>query len=377
MEHFECAVVGGGAAGASVAYELSRYGSVVLIERESALGYHSTGRSAAVISENYGPAMWQVLVSASRPFFEQPPRGFATHPLLHRIGALYFGTIDEEPELLACRNELESRNVACELMAAADAARLSPCVRTEFFSTALFEPGCADIDADALLQGYIRAGKARGLRVVMASDVTGLERRNRLWHLRTPSTNLTASRVINAAGAWADDVALRAGIRPKGLQAYRRTAILFNPPASADLRRWPMTFDQSETWYFKPESGRVMVSPVDKTPTPPSDAAPDEYDIAVAADRIERATTMSVARIHRSWAGLRTFARDEQPVIGPDSDSPSFIWLAGQGGNGVMAAPAAAQLAAALAMGETLPRFVEDYRLNVDLLLPARLAQEP
>jgi D-arginine dehydrogenase len=373
MEHFECVVVGGGAAGAAVAYEMSRFGKVVLIERESGLGYHSTGRSAAVISENYGPSMWQVLVSASRPFFEQPPPGFATHSLLHRIGALYFGTLDQEPDLLACRYELERRNVACKLMAAADAASLAPSVRTELFSTALYEPGCADIDANALLQGYVRAGRARGLRVMMATGVTGLERRGGLWHLHTSTASVTASRVVNAAGAWADDLALLAGIQPKGLQPYRRTAILIDPPASADVRRWPMTFDMSETWYFKPESGRVMVSPVDKTPTPPCDAAPDEYDVAVAADRIERATTMTVGRIYRSWAGLRTFASDEQPVIGPDSDDPTFVWLAGQGGNGVMGAPAAAQLAAALGMGEAPPRFVEEYPLELDLVLPSRL----
>jgi D-arginine dehydrogenase len=181
--------------------------------------------------------------------------------------------------------------------------------------------------------------------------------------------------VINAAGAWADDLAARAGIKTKGLRPYRRTAITFDPPAGADMRSWPMTFDVAGTWYFKPDGGRVMVSPVDKAATDPCDAAPDEIDVAVAVDRIERVTTMTVSRIHSKWAGLRTFAIDEQPVIGPDPDEGSFIWLAGQGGNGVMVAPAAAQLAAALATGSTLPGFVATSCIDLETMTPARLSR--
>lgn len=373
MDHFDCVVVGGGAAGASIAYELSRHASVVLVERESGLGYHSTGRSAAVISENYGPLGWQALVTASRAFFEAPPEGFAAVPLLHRIGALYFGTASQDGELKSAMSELERRGVPCRLMSAADAASLSPTVRTELFATALYEPNCADIDADALVQGYIRLGKANGLRALLSTEAVRLERQGGVWHVRTSGATFTADRVVNSAGAWADDVAQRAGIRPKGLTPYRRTAITFDPPADADIRTWPMTFDQDETWYFKPEAGRVMVSPVDKTATPPCDAAPEEYDIAVAVDRIETATTMKVGRVVSRWAGLRTFAPDQQPVIGPDPDEPSFHWLAGQGGNGVMGAPAAAQVAAALVLGRNLPNFLDEYRLDLCSILPDRL----
>jgi D-arginine dehydrogenase len=373
MNHFHCVVVGGGAAGTSIAYELSQHASVVLVERESGLGYHSTGRSAAVISENYGPLGWQKLVTASRSFFEAPPAAFASAPLLHRIGALYFGTATQSGELKAAQGELERRGVPCELMSAADAARLSPTVRTELFATALHEPNCADIDADAMVQGYVRLGKAIGLRAVMSTEAVQLERRGGVWHVRTSGAAFTADKVVNAAGAWADDVAKRAGIRPKGLTPYRRTAITFDPPAGAEVRTWPMTFDQAETWYFKPEAGRVMVSPVDKTATPPCDAAPEEYDIAVAVDRIETATTMKVSRIVSRWAGLRTFAPDQQPVIGPDPDEHSFHWLAGQGGNGVMGAPAAAKVAAALVLGLNPPAFLDQYHLDLNRILPARL----
>jgi D-arginine dehydrogenase len=372
MNTFDYVVIGGGAAGTSVAYELSKSGTVALVEREAGLGYHSTGRSAAVISENYGPLGWQALVSASRAFFESPPVGFSEHPLLHRIGALYFATPEEEWELRGSARELTRRNVKHTLMSAAEAQTLCPVVKTLDFSLALAEPECADIDANALLQGYLKLGKANGLRAFLSTDAISLDRRGALWHLAAGDVNLTASYVINAAGAWADDLAKRAGLRPKGLQPFRRTAITFDPPDGFDMRSVPMTFDVAETWYFKGESGRVMVSPVDKTPQAPCDAAPDEFDIAMAVDRIERATTMTVRRIHSKWAGLRTFAADDQPVIGPDPDEPSFIWLAGQGGNGVMGAPAAAQLAASLVTGANPPEFVAAYGIDPRRIDPAR-----
>ncbi len=374
MDNFDFAVIGDGAAGASVAYELSRAGSVALIERETAPGYHSTGRSAAVISENYGPLGWQALVTASRAFFENPPRGFADYPLLHRTGALYLARPSEETGLTAAARELERRNVPHALIPVGEAQALCPVVKSADFSLALVEPGCADIDANALLQGYLRLARARGVKVLLSTEAIALERRGAVWHLAAGDTRLAARSVVNAAGAWADDLAVRAGIRPKGLQPYRRTAITFDGPEGVNVRSLPMTFDVAETWYFKAESGRIMASPVDKTPEPACDAAPDELDVAIAVDRIERATTMTVPRIHRKWAGLRTFAPDSQPVIGPDPDEPSFIWLAGQGGNGVMGAPAAAQLAAALATGSSLPEFVDAYGMDLARVAPARFS---
>jgi D-arginine dehydrogenase len=375
MPHFDYLVIGAGAGGASVAYELSKVATVVLIEREIGAGYHSTGRSAAVISENYGPLAWQALVTASRPFFETPPPGFADHSLLHQTGALYLAAPDNEAELVAASRGLKQRNVRCEILPATEASTLCPVVKTNPFSLALWEPRCADIDANALLQGYLRLGRSQGLKVLLSTEAISLERRGGLWHLALSNTSLTSNSVINAAGAWADDVARRAGIKPKGLRPYRRTAVTFDPPSGADIRSWPMTFDVAETWYFKPEAGRVMVSPVDKTATEPCDATPDEFDVAVAVDRIQQVTTMTVPRIHSKWAGLRTFAADEQPVIGPDPDEPSFVWLAGQGGNGVMGAPAAAQLAAVLATGSNLPEFIETYGLELEGITPARLSR--
>jgi D-arginine dehydrogenase len=372
MSHFDFVVIGGGIAGTSVAYELSRIATVALVERETALGYHSTGRSAAVISENYGPLGWQALVTASRAFFDGPPVGFADHPLLHRTGALYLARPDEEAELRQSARELERRDVVHALVPIDKAQALCPVIRPADFSLALFEPGCADIDANALLQGYLKLARASGLKAFLSTEAISLERRGAVWHIAAGDVKLTARSVINAPGAWADDVAAKAGVKPKGLQPYRRTAITFAAPEGVDVRSLPMTFDVAETWYFKAESGRIMASPVDKTPEPACDTVPDELDVAIAVDRIERATTMTVPRIHSKWAGLRTFAPDSQPVIGPDPDEPSFIWLAGQGGNGVMGAPAAARLAAALATGASLPAFVAEYGMALERIAPAR-----
>jgi D-arginine dehydrogenase len=375
MQRQDYVVIGGGVAGLAAAYELSRVSAVVLIERETMPGYHSTGRSAAVISENYGPLGWQALVSASRPFLQSPPAGFADHPLLHRIGALYLAKKSEEAELAASSRALSQRGVEHLVFSADEACAFCPVIRSDDFSTALLEPGCADIDVHVLLQGYLRAGKANGLRVLPSTEAVSIQRRGGRWHVTTAGVSLTANSVVNAAGAWADNVATRAGIQPKGLQPYRRTAITFDAPASSEVRKWPMTFDLAESWYFKPEAGRIMASPADKTPTEPCDAAPDEFDIALAVDRIEQATTMTVAKVHSKWAGLRTFAADEQPLIGPDPDEPSFLWLAGQGGNGMMGAPAAAQLLAAIATGTNPPGFVTQYGVDVAALSPARFSR--
>jgi D-arginine dehydrogenase len=372
---FDFIVIGGGAAGASVAYELSRRGRVALLERESAPGYHSTARSAAVIAENYGPRGWQMLTTASRPFFERPPDGFTEHALLRPRGALFLAAAAEEPALRESAAELARRGVPHALMPGADAILLCPVLRVAPYTLALHEPGCADIDANALLQGYLRLARRHGAEIRMGAEVAAIRRRHGLWQVECGGAALEAPILVNAAGAWADRIAALAGLRPRGIVPYRRTAIVLDPPAGCDITSWPMTFDVAETWYFKPEGGRIMVSPVDKTPSEPCDCQPEELDVALAAERIEQATTLKVRRIQQRWAGLRSFAPDEAPVIGPDPAEPSFVWYAGQGGNGVMAAPAAAQLAAALALGEGVPAALKRLGTTAALTAPGRLVE--
>jgi D-arginine dehydrogenase len=371
---FDFMVVGGGIAGASAAAALSRHGRVALLEKESQPGFHSTGRSAAVLSCAYGPRSWQILSTASASFYAEPPEGFTDAALTRPLGALYLAAAHEEEGLKAQAADLATRGVACELISAEAARQMVPVVHIEKFTLGLHEPGCVDLDTNALLHGYLRQARRNGAETFLGTEVESLARSSRVWRAATRNETIEAPILINAAGAWADEVAARAGLPRRGLDPLRRTAITFAPPAEHDARKWPMTFDLAETWYFKPEGRHIMMSPADLVPTEACDAQPDAYDIAVAIDRIESVTSMKVDRPNSRWAGLRTFAPDHEAVIGPDPEEPSFIWYAGQGGNGVMASQAAGEVCAALALDQDMPGPVARLGLTKDMIAPSRLA---
>jgi len=223
------------------------------------------------------------------------------------------------------------------------------------YESAVISPGCMDMDVAAQLQGYLRLYKRNGgLRVTMAG-VSGMRFQGGRWRLSTPAGDFAAPLVINAAGAWADVVARLAGAKPVGLQALRRTMFTFDASQAAAARNWPLVIDVDEQFYFKPEAGRFLATPADEIPAPAGDAQAQDLDLAVGVDRIEKATRWTIQRLVRSWAGLRTFAPDRVPVIGRDPQVPGFFWLAGQGGYGIMSAPANAMLSRALILGEPLP----------------------
>jgi len=372
IETADFMVIGAGIAGASLAYELSRRGKVIVVEAETAPGYHSTGRSAAIMSENYGPPLWSRLVTASRRFLETPPDRFSDTGLVSPRGAMFLARDGEEAQLAAQAAELRRRGAKFEALAAQDALRFCPVIRADAFAGALYEPDCLDIDTHALLSAYLRALKARGGRLVTGSRVTALRRNSGIWQVTAGAVEYQAPVIANAAGGWAQHIARLAGLPHRAVVPYRRTAILFDPPAGSAIATWPMTFDVAETFYFKPEAGKVMVSPVDMAASEPCDAQADELEVAIAVDRIQRCTTMEVRRIDHKWGGLRTFAPDHEPVIGPDPQAPGFIWLAGQGGNGVMGAPAAARLAASLALGEAIPHDLAALGLTAESVSPGR-----
>jgi D-arginine dehydrogenase len=371
---FDVLIIGAGAAGASAAYALSRHGKVALIEQESQPGYHATSRSAAVLSEAYGPTTWQIIAAASRRFYEAPPEGFADHPLTKPLGSLFLGRAKDEASLRAQDADLKARGIASELVSPDAAYRLSPAVRPDGYTLALLEPGSVSLDASATLQGFLRLARRNGAETVLGAPVTAISRRGSIWHVATAKETLEAPLLVNAAGAWVDDIADLAGLGRRGVKPFRRTAITFDPPPGANAKRWPMTFDMDETWYFKPEGSHIMASPADLVAAEPCDAQPEEFDIAVAVDRIEAATTLKVGRIASRWAGLRTFAPDHEAVIGPDPSEASFIWYAGQGGNGVMAAAAGGELAAAAALGQPMPAGLASLGLTYAEVSPARLA---
>ncbi len=376
-------IVGGGMAGASAAYELAAHGSVIVLERESQPGYHSTGRSAALYTQTYGHPVVRALTVASWDFYTNPPDGFSEHPLLTPRGVLLIGRADQTAALDRDFTEGRRLTPSVERLDRARTLARAPFLKDDYVDGAVWEPDAMDMDVHAIHTGYLRGLKARGGRLVTDAGVTALERRDGLWVATTPAGSFAAPVLVNAAGAWADVVAGLAGVRPIGLVPKRRTAITFDPvfadpafsgPAdAAGIAGWPMVIDVDEQFYMKPESGRLMLSPADETPVEPCDVQPEELDIAIAVDRMEQAVQFSVRRIAHRWAGLRSFVADKVMVVGYDDSAEGFFWLAGQGGYGIQTAPAMGRTAAALATGGSLPAEVAALGVRAEDLAPSRL----
>lgn len=371
-ETFDIVVIGAGIAGASVAAELAPTRRVAVLEREQFPGYHSTGRSAALFSEIYGNSVVRALSRASREFFYSPPQGFCETPLVKPRGALYIARADQAARLAGFAAKPDVAN-AVRAVSPEDALRACPILRPDYVHAAALEPDAADVDVDALHQGYLRAFRAAGGTLITDADVHALTKTGAGWQIETPAAAYSATAVVNAAGAWADAIATMAGAAPLEIQPCRRTAILVEVPQGLSPESWPMIIDADETFYIKPDAGLLLISPADETPLVACDVQPEELDIAVAVDRVEQATTLKVNRIQKRWAGLRSFAPDRSPVIGFDLALPNFFWLAGQGGYGIQTAPAAARLAAALLRGDSVP--ASAIQIDPAQLSPRRFAR--
>jgi len=369
-------VVGAGMAGVSVACELARDRRVVLLEAESQPGYHATGRSAAFYVQAYGNEVIQALTTASRAFFEQPPASFTDQALLTPRGSLFIGGADQRAALESQYEAAADLVPGLALEDGAFAERLVPILRRGKIAACVWEPDARRIDVHALLQGYLRRFRAAGGEFLAGARVRALDRSGDSWSCETNRGVFTAGTLVNAAGAWADELAQLAGAEAVGLQPMRRTACIIDVPAGIDSETWPAVADVAETFYFIPEAGGLLLSPADETPSPPADAHPEDLDVAVAVDRFEAATTISVKRVRQSWAGLRTFAPDRSPVAGFDPRVDGFFWLAGQGGYGIQTAPALARYAAALIRGENVPSDLARLGVSEAALSPARFAQD-
>ena len=366
-------IIGGGIAGIAAAYELASVARVRVLEQEARLGYHASGRSAALWSTAFGNDTVQLLTRASGPFFRNPPSGFAEHPLIRPRGTLFIANEAQIAALEAAFAALIHGGTRAERVDARSARERVPALREEYVAAAIHEADSQDIDTDLLLQAYARGLKARGGEIVRASAVTSLRYEHGVWRAECDAGRHTARVVVNAAGAWADQVAALASAAPLGLVPMRRTAVIFAPAPHTDSGDWPAVGDIGEQFYFKPDAGRLFASPADETPSVPCDAAPEEWDVALTVERVQRATDLTVPRIEHRFAGLRTFAADRSPVIGYDPEMPGFFWLAGQGGYGLQTAPAAARAAAALATRQSWPADLTELRLSPEALSPARL----
>jgi D-arginine dehydrogenase len=372
LDTFDIAIVGGGMAGASLAFRLAGKARVVLLEAEEHLGMHTSGRSAALLVEAYGTPVVSQLVKRSRPFLVEPPEGFAEAPLASPRGAMLFSFAGQEAEI-AAEFESASQLAHVRLLDAEGVLAVCPILKRGVATSGCYEPGALSLDTNAMLQGYARGARRLGGEIVRNARVEKLDRRDAVWRIAAGGASLAARVVVNASGAWADHLAGLAGLPRLGLQPMRRTAATIPAPAEMQerLAAVPLVGPIDNSFYFKPDAGTIMVSLSEETPFEPCDVWADDIDVATALERFHAATIVPRARPIATWAGLRTFAPDRNPVVGPDANEPSFFWLAGQGGYGIKTSPALSSLAAKLLLAEPLDA---DEEAILPHVAPARFA---
>jgi D-arginine dehydrogenase len=376
MQDFDFAIVGAGIAGVSAAYHLAPQARVVILEREHVAAYHTTGRSAALHSETYGSAEIRAITVASGRFYRKPPAGFTDHPLLTPRGALIAGRAEQQAATQKAAADYARLVPSVRWLDPVEALRRQPLLKPEAAAGGAIFEEAEDMDVAAIHGGFLKGARAAGAVLQLNAEVTHVDRKGRNWTIRLrDGESVTANTLVNASGAWADVLAGLAGAAPVGLVPKRRTAFTFDAPAGLDLTRLPMAIDFDETWYIKPEVGQFLGSPADETPSPPCDAQPEEMDIAIAVERIETATTLSIRRIKNKWAGLRSFVADKNLVVGHDPKVEGFFWLAGQGGYGIQTGEAAGRLAASLALGKGRPSDIAALGVSEAALSPARFTR--
>ncbi|MEM9629925.1 MAG: FAD-binding oxidoreductase [Pseudomonadota bacterium] len=374
-EIFDIAVIGGGIAGASVAHFLSGKRSLVVLEQESALGFHSTGRSAAEFTRRFHSEIAGRLTAASAGFMMTPPDGFTEVDLLRPRGNLLIADAEKADHLrhvyeAECASSPEGASPV-ELLDVDAALEKVPFLDTDWVKAAFYDPDCWDIEVENLLQGYARSAKTYGAEFRHNSQLLKARRENDHWVLETSQGEVRSRTVVNAAGGWADAVAQIFGGAPLGIVPHRRTAISVKVPGY-DLSRMPEVNEIDEVFYFKPDAGQLMISPADETPVEPHDAWPEEIDIAYAAHYLSECTTLDVTHVAHSWAGLRTFAPDRLPVIGQSRKIEGLFWLAGLGGYGIQTSPAVGQIAAALLLDAEIPEEFHAAGLGAEIFSPSR-----
>jgi len=367
------AVIGGGIAGASVAYELAERAEVVVLEAEQVCGYHTTGRSAALYTECYGDRIVRSLAGSGRGFLEDPPPGFTDSPLVAPMAMMLVGTADQAKRLVGDFDEYRETVPSLRMLDTAEATALCSVLDPAVIDGAIFEPHARSIDVHALHLAYQQGARHRGAKIRTSTPVTALENSDG-WTIRTGDDTVHADVVVNASGAWCDKVGAMAGAAPIGLRALRRTAFIARAPAGTEPHGWPMVLDVGEQFYFRPEGGdRILVSPADETAMEPCDVRHEELDVAVGTERIEAVTTMRIRSVESAWAGLRSFVSDRRPVNGWDPSIPNFYWLAGQGGSGIKTSPGMSRFAASMILDGVPPGDLVDVGVDEQDLAVARL----
>lgn len=347
---YEFLIVGGGIAGISAAAQLAQLGSVLVIETEDHLAYHASGRSAALYEPHYGPPAVVALSEASGD-------ALRAAGVLSPRGLLLLGTADDREGF-----EAEQKAFGLDPISVAEAQAIVPILSDQVVVRAAMSAHASDIDTDLLVQTYARAARGAGAQIVTGAQATAIRRDAGVWTVTTRKGEMRGRILVNAAGAWVDEVAKMAGIRPLGFTPLRRSMARIPAPGGLDVSAWPMMFGAGEAWYAKPDAGALIVSPAEEDPATPHDAWADDMVLAEGLARYEEVVTVPVDRLLASWAGLRTFSPDRVPVLGRDSTEPAFVWCAGQGGYGFQSAPAAAALLADILAGR--PPDIDDRTLR-------------
>ena len=363
-------VIGGGIAGISAAAYLSRRTRVTLIDMEASLTYHTTGRSAAVFVRNYGEPPTRRLTAASERFFASNADGFSEVSLLSRRGTLMVAT---EEHVDALRREYAdgvASGTDVRWLDATDIEQLVPVIKRTHRAAGIWEPGAQDMDVAAIHHAFVRMLRSNDGEILTRHPAAAIDRTSRGWRVSAADATIEADVIVNASGAWGDEVAALAGVEPVGLVPCRRTAFMI--AGTKESRHWPLVFGGRDEWYLRPDGDQIMCSPADETPSEPCDARPEEVDVALAIDRINTATTLEIRSVRSQWAGLRTFAPDRAPVTGFDPESPGFFWLVGQGGTGIQTAPAAGRLAAGLMLDGAVPPDLAVASVDPETMDPAR-----
>jgi D-arginine dehydrogenase len=362
-QHCDAIVIGAGIAGASVAAFLAPHVRVALLERETQPGMHTTGRSAAMFEESYGPPQVRALTRASRAWFERDAAWLAPR------GSLFVGRAEQRDAVDSLHAALAAEGAAVQRICAAKALVRVPTIRPEAAAHALLsEDGC-DIDVHAVHQQFLRDARAHGATLNCSVSLLCLELAGQRWEAEASDGHRWSAPVlVNAAGAWVDEVAALAGVAPIGIEPRRRSAFTFAPPPGTDVRAWPLVVGIDEDFYFKPDAGLLLGSPANADPVPPHDVVAEELDVATGIARIEEATTMTIRRPIRTWAGLRSFVPSGDLVGGFDDAAAGFFWCCGQGGYGIQTSPAMGEACAARLLGRPLPAHIADQGLTFDAL---------
>ncbi len=364
---FDIIIIGAGIAGASVAAHLAEHASVAILDMEDRAGYHTTSRSASSYEPNYGPKPILALTRASKDFFIAPPEGFTDAPIFTKRGSLVLEAKGQEQE---ARNFL-AKAVDIEELSEAESRAVVPALREGYAIRGFLEAGTGGLDVDLLHRGYLKLFKQRGGVLKLQAGVTKITKAANSWHIETPQGEFTTKLIVNAAGAWGDQVAVQAGVKPVGLIPKRRSIGVISVP-DHNVMKWPFMVDCAESWYVVPQSGKLLVSSADATPVEPHDAYADDEAIAIGIDRLMQATTLDVQRLEHNWGGLRTFSPDTAPVVGFDPSTDGFFWLVGQGGYGIQSSPAMSRTAAAMVLKQNIPDDVLAAGLDVAHILPDR-----